>query len=200
MKKAPEQADTQFKNIRIDTYIGMAVSNVIMFFIILSAALSLHAHGITNIQTSTQAAEALRPVAGEFAFGIFAMGIIGTGLLAVPVLAGSIGYAAGEALKWPIGLARKPYEAKGFYSIIAISTVVGTSLSFVGIDPIKALFWSAVINGVISVPILFVMMTMAVNADVMGEFVIPKGLRAAGWLTTAGMTLAAILLIVQFSQ
>lgn len=195
VKKAPRQARSQFERIRTDTYSGMAVSNLVMYFIILTTAVTLHAHHITDIQTTAQAAEALRPIAGPYAFALFAMGIIGTGLLAIPVLAGSVGYAIGEALRWPIGLDRKPYHAKGFYCIIAVATAVGTSLNFFHIDPIRALFWTAVINGVISVPILIVLMRMASNAEVMGKFTIPRKLAIAGWLTTGAMTLAASFLL-----
>jgi NRAMP (natural resistance-associated macrophage protein)-like metal ion transporter len=197
VKKAPRQARGQFERIRTDTYAGMAVSNLVMYFIILSTAVTLHAHHITNIQTTAQAAEALRPIAGPYAFVLFAMGIVGTGLLAVPVLAGSIGYAVGEALRWPTGLDRKPYEAKGFYCIIGISTAIGTTLNFFHIDPIRALFWSAVINGIIAVPILFVLMRMASNVHVMGKFTIPRKLAIAGWVTAIAMSLAALALSAQ---
>lgn len=196
IKKAPQQARSQFERIRTDTLSGMAVSNLVMYFIILTTAVTLHAHHITDIQTTAQAAEALRPIAGPYAFTLFAMGIIGTGLLAVPVLAGSVGYAIGETLRWPTGLDRKPYQAKGFYFIIAIATGVGTALNFFHIDPIRALFWTAVINGIISVPILFVLMRMASNAKVMGKFTIPRKLAIAGWITTGAMALAAVLLVV----
>jgi NRAMP (natural resistance-associated macrophage protein)-like metal ion transporter len=196
LKKAPQQARCQFERIRADTYTGMAVSNVVMYFIILTTAMTLHAHHVTNIQTTAQAAQALRPIAGPYAFVLFAMGIIGTGLLAVPVLAGSVGYAIGEALRWPTGLDRKPYKAKGFYCIIGLATAVGTALNFFRIDPFRALFWTAVINGIISVPILFVLMRMAGNAQVMGKFTIPRKLSIAGWLTTGAMTIAAGLLLL----
>jgi NRAMP (natural resistance-associated macrophage protein)-like metal ion transporter len=196
IKRDPAQARSQFEKVRVDTYSGMAVSNVLMFFIILTSALTLHAHHITNIQTTSQAAEALRPIAGRFAFSLFAVGIIGSGLLAVPVLAGSAGYAIGEAFRWRTGLDRKPHEAKEFYFIIAVATLIGISLNFVGIDPIKALVWSAVINGFVSVPILFVLISMASDTKVMGKFVIPRKLRIAGWVTTAAMTVSAIFLLL----
>lgn len=196
IKRAPSQARSQFEKVRLDTYSGMAVSNALMFFIILTSALTLHAHHIYDIQTTAQAAEALQPVAGRFAFILFALGIIGSGLLAVPVLAGSAGYAIGEAFKWHTGLDRKPDEAKEFYFIIAAATLLGTGLNFVGINPIKALVWSAVINGFISVPILVILLSMASDARVMGKFVIPQKLRIAGWVTTAAMTIAAGVLIL----
>jgi Mn2+/Fe2+ NRAMP family transporter len=136
----------------------MAFSNVIGFFIILDAAAVLHANGITDIQTGAQAAEALRPLAGELTFLLFSLGIIGTGLLAVPILAGSAAYALAEALKWPIGLERKLHRAKGFYGILCGATLLGVALNFSSINPIKALFWSSVVNGVAAVPIMIMIM------------------------------------------
>ncbi|MDB5761747.1 MAG: divalent metal cation transporter [Herminiimonas sp.] len=195
VRKAPRQAHSQFEKIRIDTYSGMAISNAVMFFIILTTALSLHAHHITEIESAEQAARALEPIAGRFAFLLFAVGIIGTGLLAVPVLAGSVGYVIGEAFKWPTGLDHKPYKAKRFYAVIAISTLLGTALDFIGVDPIKALVWSAVINGLISVPLLCMLMLIARNPKAMGRFTISRKLSAAGWLTAGIMILAAVTLV-----
>jgi NRAMP (natural resistance-associated macrophage protein)-like metal ion transporter len=192
LERAPEQAEAEFGRIRIDTYVGMGLSNAVALFIILTTAATLHAHGVTDIQTSSQAAEALRPIAGPFAFTIFAVGIIGTGLLALPVLAGSSAYALGEALGWHVGLARKPGRAKAFYGTIAIATALGVLLNYSPIDPIKALFWSAVINGVVAVPVMALMMLLASRKDVMGDFQLHPGLKAMGWLSTAVMTLAAI--------
>ena len=143
-----------------------------------------------SVQTSSQAAEALRPIAGIFTFVLFSAGIIGIGLLAVPVLAGSCAYALGEALGWTTGLDRKPLDAKAFYVTIAVSTLIGIGINFVGLDPIKALFWAAVINGVVSVPLMMVMMIMAMAPKVMGDFVLPKPLWAMGWLCTGTMTVA----------
>ncbi len=137
----------RLRRMRLDTFVGMGLSNLIALFIILTTAATLHAHGQPDIQTSSQAAEALRPIAGPFAFTVFALGIIGTGLLALPVLAGSAAYAVGEALHWPVGLAKKPHRAKAFYGTIAVATVVGGLINFSSIDPMKALFWSAVVNG-----------------------------------------------------
>jgi NRAMP (natural resistance-associated macrophage protein)-like metal ion transporter len=190
LKEAPNQARASFVQIKIDTYFGMGFSNLVAFFIILTTAVTLHLHGVTDIQTSAQAASALRPIAGEFAFLLFAAGIIGTGLLAVPVLAGSAAYAMAGTLNWKKGLEHKPAMAKRFYSIIAISTLVGVALGFAPIDPIKALYWSAVINGVISVPIMAVMMLMAARTDVMGRFVVPRRLKWLGWLATLAMAAA----------
>jgi NRAMP (natural resistance-associated macrophage protein)-like metal ion transporter len=191
---APGEARAQIARIRFDTYIGMAYSNVISLFIIVSTAATLNAHGITNIQTSTQAAEALRPIAGVFTFALFAAGIIGIGLLAVPVLAAAGAYALGEALGWTTGLDRKPLDAKAFYATIAVSTLIGISINFLGLDPIKALFWSAVINGVIAVPLMAIIMLMAMRPDVMGRFVLPRPLWAMGWLCTATMAVAVAIM------
>lgn len=188
---APNQAPAEFERIRIDTYVGMGFSNLIALFIMLTTAATLNAHGITDIQTSAQAAEALRPLAGRFAFTIFALGIIGTGLLALPVLAGSAAFALGEALDWPVGLARKPRQARAFYATIAAATVVGALLNFTAMDPVRALFWSAVLNGVVAVPVMVMMVVMAVRPQVMGEFVIGRALKSMGWLATAAMALAA---------
>ncbi len=190
LKDAPGQASANFRRIKIDTYIGMAFSNLVAFFIIFTTAVTLHLHGVTEIQTSAQAASALRPIAGEFAFWLFSAGIIGTGMLAIPVLAGSAAYAMAGALHWRNGLELKPNQAKGFYGIIAISTLIGVGLCFTSIDPIKALFWSAVINGVISVPIMVVMMLMAARPDIMGRFVITFRLKVLGWVCTAVMAMA----------
>jgi NRAMP (natural resistance-associated macrophage protein)-like metal ion transporter len=192
LKEAPEQAQAHLRRIKIDTYIGMGFSNLIAFFIMLTATVTLHLHGVTDIQTSAQAAEALRPIAGEYAFMLFSAGIVGTGLLAVPVLAGSAAYAVAESFEWRIGLGRQLTEAQGFYMILALATFLGVALNFTSIDPIKALFWSAVINGVIAVPIMAVMMLMAARADVMGQFVITPRLRILGWLATAVMAIAVL--------
>jgi Mn2+/Fe2+ NRAMP family transporter len=177
---------------RLDTLVGMGFSNIIALFIMLTTAATLNAHGVTDIQTSSQAAEALRPIAGHFAFTIFALGIIGTGMLAVPVLAGSAAYAVGEAMQWRVGLAQRPGRARAFYGVIAAATVVGALLNFSPLDPIKALFWSAVINGVAAVPIMTMIMLMGARRQVMGQFTLTKGLTALGWLATGMMAAAAI--------
>ena len=200
LKIAPNQARASFGRIKVDTYIGMGFSNLVAFFIILTTAVSLHLHGVTDIQTSAQAASALRPIAGEFAFLLFAAGIIGTGLLAVPVLAGSAAYAMAGAFQWKKGLELKPRLAKRFYSIIAISTLVGVALGFAPIDPIKALYWSAVINGVISVPIMAVMMMMGARTDVMSRFVITRKLKWLGWVATLAMAVAIIAMFATFGN
>ncbi|WP_413436895.1 NRAMP family divalent metal transporter [Sulfuriferula sp. GW1] len=188
--KQPDQAKASLRDIKIDTLIGMGFSNLVAFFIILTTAVTLNLHGITDIQTSAQAASALRPIAGDFAFMLFSAGIIGTGLLAIPVLAGSSAYALSGAFKWKNSLEYTPLRAKGFYGIIILSTVIGVALGFTPINPIKALYWSAVINGVISVPIMVVMMLMAVRPEIMGRFVLSPRLRMLGWLATLMMALA----------
>jgi Mn2+/Fe2+ NRAMP family transporter len=188
--EAPEEAPAAISRMRFDTYIGMGYSNVISLFIIVSTAATLNANGVTDIQTSAQAAEALRPIAGVFTFALFATGIIGIGLLAVPVLAGSGAYALGEALGWTTGLDRRPLDAKAFYTTIAVSTLIGICINFIGLDPIKALFWSAVINGVVAVPLMVIIMLMAMRRDVMGRFVLPRTLWVMGWLCTAAMAVA----------
>jgi Mn2+/Fe2+ NRAMP family transporter len=193
---APRQAPAELTRIRWDTYVGMGFSNLIALFILFTTAATLHARGVTDIATSAQAAEALRPVAGPFAFAVFAVGIIGTGLLALPVLAGSAAYALGEALRWPVGLARAPHQAKRFYGAIAVATGVGVLLNVSSIDPIKALFWSAVLNGLVAVPVMVVMIRLACRPAVMGEFVIGRGLRIMGWLSTAAMAAAAAGLVL----
>jgi NRAMP (natural resistance-associated macrophage protein)-like metal ion transporter len=191
---APAQARHELRRIRVDTYVGMGYSNLIALFILITTAATLHVHGITDIATSAQAAEALRPIAGRFASAVFALGIVGTGLLAIPVLAGSAAYAVGEALQWPIGLGRLPVAAKAFYGTIALATLLGIGINFVGIDPIKALFWTAVINGVVAVPLMVVMMVMTAEPEIMGRFTLPRPLWIMGWLATAvmGATVAAM--------
>jgi NRAMP (natural resistance-associated macrophage protein)-like metal ion transporter len=195
LRDAPEQAPAQIGRIRVDTYIGMGYSNLISLFIIITAAVTLNAHGITNIQTSAQAAEALRPIAGVFTFALFAAGIIGIGLLAIPVLAGSCAYALGEALEWPTGLDRLPMDAGAFYGTIIVATALGVVVNFIGLDPVKALFWAAVINGVVAVPLMVVTMIMAMAPKVMGRFTLSAGLCAMGWLCTAVMTVAVGIMI-----
>jgi NRAMP (natural resistance-associated macrophage protein)-like metal ion transporter len=189
---APEQAPMELERIRIDTYVGMALSNVVALFIVITTAATLHAHGQTDINTSAEAAEALRPLAGPFAFTVFALGIIGTGMLAVPVLAGSSAYALGEIRKWPVGLARQPLRAKAFYGTIAVAILVGGAVNFTSIDPVKALFWSAVLNGVAAVPIMVMLMLLASRQSVMGRFVLGRGMSTMGWIATAVMFAAAV--------
>jgi NRAMP (natural resistance-associated macrophage protein)-like metal ion transporter len=188
----PEGAAKHLRRIKIDTYLGMAFSNIVAFCIILGTAATLSAGGVTDIETSAQAAEALRPLAGNFAFLLFALGIIGTGMIAVPVLAGSAAYAVTETFKWKRGLDLKLLEAREFYAIIAFATLGGVALVFSPINPIKALFWSAVINGVIAVPIMVVMMLLAEDRKVMGDFTVTRRLKALGWLATGTMAAAVM--------
>jgi NRAMP (natural resistance-associated macrophage protein)-like metal ion transporter len=185
-------ARQEFHRIRADTIIGMAFSNLIALSIIVTAAATLHAAGKTDIQTSAQAAEALRPIAGIFAEVVFALGIVGTGLLAIPVLAGATAYAVGEGRQWPVGLARKPKEAAAFYAVLALSAGIGIALNFTPINPISALYWSAVINGVLAVPVMVLLMFMARRKDVMGGFVVGGPLYWLGWLSTAAMLLSVL--------
>ncbi len=197
---APKQARTQLRRIKIDTYVGMAFSNLVAFFIMLTAVVTLNLQGLTDIQTSAEAAEALRPLAGDFAFALFSAGIIGTGLLAVPILAGSAAYAVAETFKWRAGLGLPLLRARGFYAIVIVATILGVVLNFTPIEPIKALFWSAVINGVIAVPIMAVMMLMAVRKDIMGPFVITRRLKVLGWLATATMAIAVLAMLATWGQ
>jgi Mn2+/Fe2+ NRAMP family transporter len=192
LKKAPDLAPAQFQRIKFDTYFGMFLSNLVAFIIILTTAATLHAHGITEIQTADQAARALEPLAGRFTFILFALGILGTGLLAVPVLAGSAAYGVSETFRWTASLEKKPNRALRFYATIGIASLVGLLLNFVHLNPIKALFWSAVLNGVVAGPVMIFMMLLARNPKVMGQFALPTSLRVIGWLTTAVMVLASI--------
>jgi NRAMP (natural resistance-associated macrophage protein)-like metal ion transporter len=189
---AEKVARKHLRRIRWDTYVGMGFSNLIAFFIILSTAATLHAAGVVDIQTSSQAAEALRPVGGQTTFLLFSLGIIGTGMLAVPVLAGSAAYAVTESFDWQSGMDMKLREALEFYGIIAIATVGGVALNFTHLDPMRALVWSAEINGVIAVPIMAVMMLLASREDIMGRFVIRPRLRRLGWSATAVMAVTVV--------
>jgi NRAMP (natural resistance-associated macrophage protein)-like metal ion transporter len=195
LNKAPEQAGKQIKRIQLDTYIGMAFSNIVAFFIILTTSVTIFANNPMEINSASQAAEALKPLAGKFAFLLFSAGIIGTGKLAIPILAGSAAYAVGEVLRWQIGLEEKPGKAKGFYSIIAFSTLIGLSLNFTTINPIQALFWSAVINGFIAVPVMVVLMLLSSSRKVMGRFRIPFLLRFIGWISTLAMLIVVMILL-----
>jgi Mn2+/Fe2+ NRAMP family transporter len=190
------QAATAFARIRADTAVGMGFSNLIAVAIIMTTAATLYAHGMTNIQSSSQAAEALRPIAGSFAAIIFTAGIVGTGLLAVPVLAGSAAYAVSEAAGWPVGLARLPRNAIAFYSTLALSMLIGIGLNFTPINPISALYWSAVVNGVAAVPIMVLLMIMTARRRVMGEFTIGHGLKILGWAATVAMVACVVGMVV----
>jgi len=196
LKKTPGQAPRAFRRIYIDTITGMLVSEVVAFCIILAAAVVMHGHGKTDVQTSADAALALKPLAGKFAFALFASGIIGTGLLAIPVLAGSVAYALGETFNWRTGLEQKPRRAKSFYGAIAAAMIGGMALSFTPLDPIKMLFWSAVINGVVAAPLMVLIMLLASRRKIMGRLRIPAGLRFLGWAATGVMGAATAVMIV----
>ena len=196
LQSAPEQAPFELQRIRLDTYVGMAFSNLVALSIMVTTAATLHASGHTDIQTSAEAAEALRPLAGQFAFTLFSLGIIGTGILALPVLAGSAAYALGETFGWPVGLARKAKQAKAFYAAIAVATAVGALMNFISLDPVKALFWSAVLNGIVAVPVMAMVMLLASRQSVMGPFVIGRSLKFFGWLATAVMLAATVSMFV----
>ncbi len=188
----PEGARLQLRRLSTDTFTGMAISNLIAFFIILTTAVTLNQSGITDIQTSAEAAQALRPIAGQFAFLLFSLGIIGTGFLAVPVLAGSVGYAAAESFNAPKGLEKKPRDAKLFYSVIAAAMGVALVVLLSPITPIKMLFWSAVVNGIISVPILGAMMVVCRRRRQMGAYIATPWQRIFGWAATGVMALAVV--------
>jgi len=192
LRDAPKQARSHLRRITFDTYMGMIYSNLIALCIMLTTAVTLHAAGVGEITSAAQAAEALRPIAGPFAFHLFALGIIGTGLLAVPILAGSAAYAVAESFEWPIGLGLPLAEARGFYFILTAATLLGVAIDFSGVDSMKMLLWAAILNGVISVPIMAVMMLLAVKPAVMGPFVIKRRLKVLGWLATAVMAAAVV--------
>lgn len=196
LTEAPEQAKPEMRRIRTDTFFGMAVSNVIALAIMIATAATLHATGKTEIATAADAAKALEPAAGQFAFLLFTLGIVGTGLLSIPVLAGSAAYAVGETRGWTCGLDNKPWEAVGFYAVIGGATLLGVGIDLLKIDPIQALFWSAVTNGVIAVPMMVVMMLVASRRDQMGRFVAGPVLKTFGWLATAVMGAAVAAMFV----
>lgn len=194
--KEPRQARAEFRRMRIDTFVGMAVSNLVAISIIIATAATLNAAGSTTINSAADAAKALEPVAGKFAFALFALGIIGTGLLAVPVLAGSAAYAMGESRGWKCGLEHKPWEARGFYSVIGAATLLGIGISLSQLDPIQALVYSAVINGFVAVPIMATMMLVAHSHKVLGRFTARPLLLGLGWLATVTMAAAALAMVV----
>ena len=193
---APRDAGPELARIRADTAVGMGFSNAIAICIIFATAATLNAHGVTQINTSSQAAEALRPVAGVFTFALFAAGIIATGMLAVPVLAGSAAYAISELFRWTEGLERRPREAKAFYATIAAATLAGVALNFTPLDPIKALYWSAVVNGVLAAPLMAIMTTIAMNKRIMGRLTLSRPMFVLGWLATIVMALATVAFFV----
>lgn len=192
LKHAPGQAQVQLQRIHIDTLVGMAFSNAVAFFIILTAASTLHVHGIVNVTTCAQAASALTPIAGRFAGALFVCGIVGTGLLAVPILAASAAYAIGESCKWTTSLEKSPSGAPSFYLAIAVATIIGLIMDFVHINPVKALVWAAVLNGIVAAPLMVVIMLMASSRKVMGKFLVPRYLLWTGWIATGMMSCVSI--------
>jgi Mn2+/Fe2+ NRAMP family transporter len=196
IKQEPRSADRQFKRMRFDTLTGMAFSNLISLAIIMAAAATLHRQGIMQIGSAADAAEALRPFAGAFAFALFAIGIVGTGFLAVPVLAGSAAFAVAEIFGWKEGLEYKPQEAAGFYSIIVVASFIGVLIDWSPIDPMRALFWSAVLNGLAAVPLMIAMMVLVSRHKIMGKFTASRALLIFGWAATLVMTLASVAMLV----
>ncbi len=192
----PGEAPEAIARIEVDTISGMLASNLIALAIMISTAATLHQHGVTDINTAADAARALEPIAGRFAFGLFSIGIIGTGLLAIPVLAGSAGYAIAESRGWKTGLDNMPWQARGFYAVIGAAVLLGLGIDYSPIDPIKALYWSAVLNGVIAVPMMAAMMVVAGNKRKMGRFAVGPVLGGMGWLSTAVMAAATITMVV----
>lgn len=189
-------AGPELARIRTDTLIGMGFSHIVALFIVVATAATLHAHGVTRIESAAQAAGALRPIAGDLAFALFAVGIIGTGLLAVPVLAGSAAYAVSEAFGWAEGLNRRPREARAFYAVIALATAGGIALNLLAIDPMRALYWSAVVNGLLAPPLMVVTMLIARNPRVMHRLTISPLLTLGGWLSTAVMGVVALVFLL----
>ena len=190
------EAGKELRRIQWDTWSGMLYSDITAYFIILATAVTLHTGGVTDIETAAQAANALRPLAGDFAYIFFALGILGVGLIGVPVLAGSAGYALSEAMGWNFGLGRKARDARGFYGVIAISVLIGLAIQYSPIAPMKALFWSAVINGVVAVPLMAVILVLVSKKSVMGEFTVGRLTRTLGWIATGVMSAAAILMMI----
>jgi NRAMP (natural resistance-associated macrophage protein)-like metal ion transporter len=189
---APKTAGPELARIRLDTIVGMAFSSLVSLAIVFATAATLHSHGIVDVATSAQAAEALRPIAGEFAFALFALGIVGTGLLAVPVLAGSAAYAVSEVFGWAESLDARPNDARAFYATIAVSTMLGAALNFIGLDPVRALYWAAVVNGVLAAPLMAVMMLIVRNPRVMGRLTVSRAMAIWGWAATAVMAAASL--------
>jgi len=196
VRQEPRSAPRQFRRMRFDTLSGMAFSNLISLAIIMAAAATLHRNGVTQVGSAADAAQALRPVAGQFAFALFAIGIIGTGFLAVPVLAGSAAFAVAEIFGWKEGLEYQPHQAAGFYSIIVLATMIGVLIDWSPIDPMRALFWSAVLNGVAAVPLMVAMMIVVSRHREMGRFTATRPLLILGWAATGVMAAAAIAMLV----
>lgn len=194
-KGVPKVRKGDIREMRLDTTIGMFFSNLITFFIIITAASTLNLHNITSIGTADQAAQALRPFAGDFAFLLFALGIIGTGLLAVPILAGSASYAISETFNWKVGLGRKFTKAHGFYGVITIATLIGLLVNFSGVKPFQMLYYTAVLNGIIAPPLMILIMFIGNNKKIMGEHTNSSASNILGWAVTAVMSTASIALL-----
>ena len=192
LKRAPRQVRRQLRHIKLDTAVGMGFSNAVAWSIMLTTAVTLHAHGVFHVDSSAQAAAALRPLAGELAFALFGLGIVGTGLLAIPVLAGSAAYAMAGAFHWRSSLEAQPLAARKFYAIIAAATLAGVGIGFLPLDPMRALYWSAVINGVVAVPVMVLTMLLATRRGVMGKVMLSRRLRVLGWSCTTVMALAVL--------
>jgi Mn2+/Fe2+ NRAMP family transporter len=192
----PAAAPAELRRIKWDTWSGMFYSDIAAFFIMLATAVTLHVSGVTDINTAADAASALRPLAGDFAFLLFTLGILGVGLIGVPVLAGSGAYALSEAMGWKAGLEGKVSEERGFYGVIAFSVLTGLVIQYLPISPMKALFWSAVINGVVAVPLMVVIILLASRKSVMGEFTASRSLIVLGWIGTAIMAVAACCMFI----
>jgi Mn2+/Fe2+ NRAMP family transporter len=194
LKHDPARAAAEFRRMNIDTWGGTGFTHLIAIAIMISTAVTLHANGITTIRTAAEAAEALRPIAGDFAFALFATGIIATGLLAVPVLAGSAAYALSEVMGWRTGLELKPRQARHFYLVISLALLAAVGLDFLNIDPMAALFWAAVVNGIVAVPVMTIIMLLAGRQTVMGSFTVRRWKRALGWGAVAVMAAAAMVM------
>ena len=195
-KSSRKVAASELRRIKWDTWGGMFYSNIAAYFIILATAVTLHVAGVTNINTAGQAASALQPIAGRFAFLLFALGILGVGMIGVPVLSGSAAYAVAEVMSWPQGLEQRPQDARGFYGVIAVSVLLALVIQYSPINPMKALFWSAVINGVVAVPLMVVLILLASKKSVMGAFTASRSLIILGWIATAIMGAAAVWMMV----
>jgi len=191
LRRVPSQAASAFQRIRVDTYVGMGLSNLIGLAIMITTASTLHVAGVSQIETSAQAAEALKPIAGPFAFGLFALSIISTGLLSIPVLAGSAAAAIGESLQWKVGLHHKPGEARAYYTMLLGATAVGVAINLFALNPLRALFWAAVLNGIVAVPMMVTVMLISTDRKLMGAFRVSGKLRLIGWIATAVMALAS---------
>jgi Mn2+/Fe2+ NRAMP family transporter len=194
--KDARSARPELRRIRWDTWSGMFYSNITAYFIILATAVTLNVAGLTDIETAAQAASALRPLAGDFAYWLFAIGILGVGLIGVPVLAGSAAYALSEAMGWKSGLERKASDARRFYGVIAVSVLAGLGIQYSPISPMKALFWSAVINGVVAVPLMVVIILLVSKKSVMGAFTASRSLIILGWIATGVMGAAAVRMLI----